>query len=80
MKHKVFEKKEEFYAIFDSTDKDLLNYVSQGKTTHDELIEEHLKDWTRSRIWGISASLCLDSCILDAIKLIDEIAIDYFKK
>ena len=80
LKQRVFERKQEFYDIFNKMPKDLLNFMTcHGKCSFDQCIETHLKAWTASRINGGSASMVFYGEDINAIKLIDEIAQEYFK-
>jgi hypothetical protein len=81
LKQKVFERKQEFYDIFNGMPKDALNFMTaDGGYSLDDCIETHLKAWTASRINGGSASLVFYGEDIDAIKLIDKIANEYFSK
>jgi hypothetical protein len=76
----INKRKQEFYDIFDKVPKSKLNHLTgNGKITYDVLIMNNLDFWIMSRIRGISAGLSLDCAIIDAIKLIDKIAIEYFQ-
>ena len=81
LKYKVFERKQEFYDIFNKMPKDNLNFMTcSGKISFDGCIENHLNAWTASRINGTSASLAFYGEDHNAIKLIDKIANEYFSK
>ena len=80
LKYKVFERKQEFYDIFNKMPEDNLNFMTcNGKISFDGCIENHLKAWTASRINGTSASLAFYGEDVNAIKLIDKIAKECFK-
>ena len=80
LKYKGFERKQELYDIFNKMPEDNLNFMTcYGKISFDSCIENHIKAWTVSRIHGISASLAFYGEDVNAIKLIDEIAKEYFK-
>lgn len=68
LKEKLYEHKDEFKEIFNKSD----------DNTVEEEINSHLNSWVRSRIFGVSASLAFYVEQVDAIKLIDKIASDYF--
>ena len=80
LKQKVFERKQEFYDIFNKMQKENFNFITAyGRFSLDDCIETHLKAWTTSRINGTSASLAFYGEDVNAIKLIDKIAKEYFK-
>jgi len=80
LKQKVFERKQEFYDIFNKMPEDNLNFMTcNGEISFDDCIENHLKAWTASRINGTSASLAFYGEDVNAIKLIDKIAKECFK-
>jgi len=80
LKYKVFERKQEFYDIFNKMPEDNLNFMTaDGVCSLDDCIDNHIRAWTSSRINGVSASLAFYGEDVDAIKLIDEIAKEYFK-
>ena len=79
MKHKINEKKHLFYRIFDKQNQTNIDFMTcHGKLSYDEVIDSHLKAWTRSRVYGISASMAFYGEIQEAIMLIDEIATEHF--
>ena len=81
LRQKVFERKQEFYDIFNQMPKDNLNFMTcYGKISFEGCIENHIKAWTVSRIHGTSASLAFYGEDVNAIKLIDKIANEYFSK
>jgi hypothetical protein len=72
--HELQKRKNEFVKIFQTES----NWIySDGDATDDDLIKSHLDAWIRSRMYGASASMVFDYCVVDAIKLIDEIAEQY---
>jgi hypothetical protein len=80
LKQKVFERKQEFYDIFNKMQEENFNFITAyGRFSLDDCIENHLKAWTASRINGGSASMVFYGEDVDAIKLIDKIAQKYFK-
>jgi hypothetical protein len=80
LKQKIFEHKQEFYDIFNRMPKDNLNFMTcNAEISFDSCIESHLRAWTASRINGVSASLAFYGEDVNAIKLIDKIAKEYFK-
>lgn len=81
LKQKLFERKQEFYDIFNEMPKDNLDFItSGGQYSLDYCIETHLRAWTRSRINGTSASMAFYGEDVNAIKLIDKTANEYFSK
>jgi hypothetical protein len=80
LKQKLFERKQEFYDIFNKMPKDNFDFMTaNGRCSLDDCIENHLRAWTAGRINGGSASMVLYGEDWDAIKLIDKIAKEYFK-
>jgi len=80
LKQKLFERKQEFYDIFNKMPKDNFDFMTaDGRCSLDDCIENHLRAWTASRINGGSASMVFYGEDIDAIKLIDKIAKEYFK-
>lgn len=80
LKQEVFKRKQEFYDIFNKMPKDNFNFMTaNGRCSLDDCIETHLRAWTASRINGGSASMVFYGEDVNAIKLIDEIAKEYFK-
>jgi hypothetical protein len=79
LKQKLFEHKTEFYRIFNEAIKKDGDFITAGgKLNHDELIDNHLRAWVSSRINGVSASLAFYAEEVEAIKLIDKLAKEYF--
>lgn len=80
LKQEIFKHKQEFYDIFNKMPKDNLDFLTcDGKYSLDHCIEMHLRSWTASRINGASASMAFYAEDVNAIKLIDKIAKEYFK-
>lgn len=79
LKHKLIEHKTEFYRIFNEAIKRDGDFITAGgQLNYDDLIEMHLKAWVVSRINGASSSLAFYAEEVDAIKLIDKLAKEYF--
>ena len=79
LKQKLFENKTEFYRIFNDAIKKDGDFITAGnKLSHDDLIESHLRAWVATRINGLSASMVFYAEEVDAIKLIDKLAKEYF--
>ena len=80
LKQEVFNSKESFYKIFDRNIEKNGDFITaSGNISYDRLIEIHISAWKRSRIDGISASMAFYAEDIEAIKLIDSIAKNYFK-
>ena len=77
-KDKLLEHKAEFCKIFDKTFEHPL-YKDKDNINYDGLIQSHLNSWITSRIKGASASMAYYDEEIDAIKLIDKLAKEYFK-
>ena len=79
LKQKLFERKQEFYDIFNRMPKDNLNFMTcNAEISFDSCIESHLRAWAASRIDGGSASLAFYGEDVNAIKLIDKITKEQF--
>lgn len=79
-KEKLFESKDKFYKIFDKNiEKEGTFITCNGKLSYDDLINDHLDFWVKTRIDGVSVSMIMYAEDLNAIKLIDELSKDYFK-
>lgn len=79
MKHKINQNKHLFYRIFDKQPKETIDFITcNGKMTYDEVLESHLDSWIANRIKGISSSMAFYAEIPEALRLIDDIAKDYF--
>lgn len=81
LRQKVFERKQEFYDIFNKMPKDNLTFMTcNWEISFDGCIRNHLDAWAASRINGTSASLAFYAEDVNAIKLIDKIAQQYFSE
>lgn len=79
LKQKLIENKTDFYRIFNEAIKEDGDFITaEGKLSHDDLIESHLEAWVASRINGGSASMVFFAEEVEAIKLIDKLAKEYF--
>ena len=79
LRHKLIEHKTEFYRIFNEAIKKDGDFITAGgKLSHDDLIDSHLRAWVASRINGGSASMVFYAEEVEAIKLIDKLAREYF--
>ena len=80
LKQKIFERKQEFYDIFNKMPKDNFDFMTaNGRCSLDDCIDMHLRSWTASRINVTPATLVFYAENVNAIKLIDKIAKEYFK-
>lgn len=80
LKQRLFVRKQEFYDIFNKMPKDNFNFMTaNGRCTLDDCIENHLKAWTEHRINGDDPCLVFYGEDINAIKLIDKIAKEYFE-
>jgi hypothetical protein len=79
LRNKLIEHKTEFYHIFNEAIKRDGDFItSGGKLSHDDLIDSHLIAWIESRINGGSSSMVFYAEEVEAIKLIDKLAKEYF--
>lgn len=79
LEQKLFEHKQEFYDIFNKMPKDNFNFMTAyDRFSLDDCIENHLKAWTASRIYGGDPCMVFYGEDMNAIKLIDKIAKEYF--
>ena len=80
LKQKIFERKQEFYDIFNKMPEGDINFMTcNGEISFDDCIENHIRVWVSSRINRVSVSLAFYGEDVNAIKLIDKIAKEYFE-
>lgn len=79
LKQKLIENKKEFYRIFNEAIRKDGDFITAGgRLSNDDLIESHFRMWVANRINGYSASMVFHAEEIEAIKLIDKLAKEYF--